>query len=160
MQRALATLHPSRFDVILLTPPPSTTFDELAALDLGRAAATPGFVWLWVGSGQTGAGAGAAGSGEEGNVGGGVGLEKGRELLNLWGYRRCEDIVWLKTNKRDPEGDLAKEVRCLSCLFPSSRRAHLSLSIAFVPVHFDSRALPDGHSRNGETVDGQQHRSL
>ncbi|GAA5870347.1 hypothetical protein JCM8547_006610 [Rhodosporidiobolus lusitaniae] len=111
MQRALSTLHPSRFDVILLTPPLSISFEELAALDIGRAAATPGFVWLWVGSGQTGAGAGKGGEAGQGgeNVGGGVGLEKGRELLSLWGYRRCEDIVWLKTNKRDPEGDLAKD---------------------------------------------------
>ncbi|KWU41253.1 MT-A70-domain-containing protein, partial [Rhodotorula sp. JG-1b] len=79
-----------RFDSILLTPPPSTTYEELKSLDLGRVAANPGFVWLWVGSGQQD----------------GIGLEKGRELLSLWGYRRCEDIVWLKTNKRDPEADL------------------------------------------------------
>ncbi|GAA5895443.1 hypothetical protein JCM6882_006253 [Rhodosporidiobolus microsporus] len=109
MQRALTTLHPSRFDSILLTPPAHTSFEELAALDLGREAATPGFVWLWVGSGQTGAGAGEGKEGAGKNVGGGVGLEKGRELLSLWGYRRCEDIVWLKTNKRDPEGDLTRD---------------------------------------------------
>ncbi|GAA5826804.1 hypothetical protein JCM11251_002899 [Rhodosporidiobolus azoricus] len=111
MQRALSHLAPSRFDSILLTPPPHISFEELAALDLGRAAATPGFVWLWVGSGQTGAGAGRKGvEGEQSlNVGGGVGLEKGRELLSLWGYRRGEDIVWLKTNKRDPEGDLTND---------------------------------------------------
>ncbi|GJN93445.1 hypothetical protein Rhopal_006501-T1 [Rhodotorula paludigena] len=100
MSAALSLLHPSRFDCILLTPPPSVTFSELAALDLGQRAATPGFVWLWVGSGQTGLG---------GVDGGGIGLEKGRELLSLWGYRRCEDIVWLKTNKADPEGELVKE---------------------------------------------------
>lgn len=41
----------------------------------------------------------------------GIGLEKGRELLASWGYRRCEDIVWLRTNKADPEGDLTREVR-------------------------------------------------
>ncbi|GAA5821051.1 hypothetical protein JCM3770_004352 [Rhodotorula araucariae] len=97
MAAALASLSPARFDAILLTPPPSVSYAELAALDLGARAATPGFVWLWVGSGQAGPGAG------------GIGLEKGRELLTRWGYRRCEDIVWLKTNTRDPERDLVNE---------------------------------------------------
>ncbi|GAA5990697.1 hypothetical protein JCM11641_008468 [Rhodosporidiobolus odoratus] len=105
MQRALSTLSPSRFDSILLTPPAWITYEELASLDLGRAAATPGFVWLWVGSGQVGPGAPASASGGGGGGGGGIGLERGRELLNLWGYRRCEDIVWLKTNKRDEKGE-------------------------------------------------------
>lgn len=30
------------------------------------------------------------------------GLEAGRHCLNKWGYRRCEDVVWIKTNK-DPK---------------------------------------------------------
>ncbi|GAA5857621.1 hypothetical protein JCM9279_003447 [Rhodotorula babjevae] len=97
---ALSTLGSSRFDCILLTPPPSVTYDELAALDLPSRASTPSFVWLWVGSGQAGLG---------GVDGGGIGLEQGRELLASWGYRRCEDIVWLKTNRRDPESELVKE---------------------------------------------------
>ncbi|GEM10747.1 methyltransferase like 14, transcription regulator [Rhodotorula toruloides] len=97
MFSALASLRPAHFDCLLLTPPPSVTFDELASLEISRLAATPGFIWLWVGSGQAGL---------KGSEGGGVGLEKGRELLTLWGYRRCEDIVWLKTNKKNPEGDL------------------------------------------------------
>ncbi|GAA5892708.1 hypothetical protein JCM8208_005890 [Rhodotorula glutinis] len=97
---ALATLASSRFDCILLTPPSSVTYDELAALDLPSRASTPSFVWLWVGSGQAGLG---------GVDGGGIGLEQGRELLASWGYRRCEDIVWLKTNRRDPESELVKE---------------------------------------------------
>lgn len=111
MSSALAALRPAHFDCLLLTPPPSVTFDELASLEISRLAATPGFIWLWVGSGQAGL---------EGSEGGGVGLEKGRELLTLWGYRRCEDIVWLKTNKKDPEGDLVKEVSC-ACS-PSMRK--------------------------------------
>ncbi|GAA5941467.1 hypothetical protein JCM1841_001059 [Sporobolomyces salmonicolor] len=96
---ALGTLAPSRFDCILLTPPPHISFSELRALDLGRTAATPGFVWLWVGSGQK----------TEAGTTDGIGLEMGRQLLAAWGYRRCEDIVWLKTNRKDPEGDLTRE---------------------------------------------------
>ena len=26
-------------------------------------------------------------------------LELGRELFRKWGYKRCEDIIWIKTNK-------------------------------------------------------------
>lgn len=61
-----------RFDVIVISPPATTPFDELLALEPSRLAATPGFVWLWVGSGARGDG---------------IGLEKGRELLAAWGYR-------------------------------------------------------------------------
>jgi len=104
MSSALSSLGSSRFDCILLTPPSSVTYDELAALDLPSRASTPSFVWLWVGSGQAGLG---------GVDGGGIGLEQGRELLASWGYRRCEDIVWLKTNRRDPESELVKEVRAV-----------------------------------------------
>ena len=39
----------------------------------------PSFVFLWCGSGE--------------------GLEHGRRCLDKWGFRRVEDIVWLKTNK-------------------------------------------------------------
>lgn len=107
MAAALSSLAPSRFDCILLTPPPSVSYDELAALDLSSRASTPSFVWLWVGSGQTDALGGGGGDG--------IGLERGRDLLATWGYRRCEDIVWLKTNRAQPEKDLVDEVRFVSC---------------------------------------------
>lgn len=78
MPSVLPALTAHRFDVILMTPPPETSFDELRALDLGRVAATPGFVWLWVGSGARG---------------NGIGLEKGRELLAAWGYRCVLSVI-------------------------------------------------------------------
>ncbi|KAF9592551.1 hypothetical protein IFM89_015572 [Coptis chinensis] len=40
---------------------------------------TPSFIFLWVGDG--------------------VGLEQGRQCLRKWGFRRCEDICWVNTNK-------------------------------------------------------------
>lgn len=40
---------------------------------------TPSFIFLWVGDG--------------------IGLEQGRQCLKKWGFRRCEDICWVKTNK-------------------------------------------------------------
>lgn len=88
---ALSTVLPqssAKFDVILIDPPFSSSFtwDTLQALSITPLAADPSFVFLWVGSGA------------------GEGLEKGREVLAKWGYRRCEDIVWIKTNKLSNAG--------------------------------------------------------
>ena len=40
---------------------------------------TPSFVFLWSGSG--------------------ISLQWGRACLRKWGYRRCEDICWIKSNR-------------------------------------------------------------
>ncbi|KAG2143861.1 MT-A70-domain-containing protein [Suillus cothurnatus] len=72
----LSSLHPQKFDVILLDPPSSVP----------SLAADPSFVFMWVGSGA------------------GEGLERGREVLAKWGYRRCEDVVWVKTNNTTNRG--------------------------------------------------------
>lgn len=84
----LLSLHPSKFDVILLDPPFSSSFtwDHLQELPVPTFAGDPSFVFLWVGSGA------------------GEGLERGREILAKWGYRRCEDVVWVKTNKTSNQG--------------------------------------------------------
>ncbi|KAI7947388.1 hypothetical protein MJO28_009296 [Puccinia striiformis f. sp. tritici] len=105
----LLDLSPARFDVILIDPPleeyvetypdlpikdPSISgcggpkgeerdfwnWEELESLPLPQIAASPGFIFLWCGSGQ------------------GSTLERGRALLSRWGYRKCEDLVWIKTN--------------------------------------------------------------
>ncbi|KIK56151.1 hypothetical protein GYMLUDRAFT_174639 [Collybiopsis luxurians FD-317 M1] len=84
----LGNLNPAKFDVILLDPPFSSTFtwDHLQELPIPALAADPSFVFLWVGSGAGG------------------GLERGREILAKWGYRRCEDVVWVKTNHTSNKG--------------------------------------------------------
>ncbi|KAF9445983.1 MT-A70-domain-containing protein [Macrolepiota fuliginosa MF-IS2] len=84
----LSTIHPNKFDVVLLDPPFSSSFgwDQLQELPIPSLAADPSFVFLWVGSGAGG------------------GLERGREILAKWGYRRCEDVVWVKTNKTSNQG--------------------------------------------------------
>ncbi|KAL8506107.1 hypothetical protein ACS0TY_017098 [Phlomoides rotata] len=84
----------SKFDVILIDPPweeyvhraPGVTdhmeywtFEEIMNLKIEAIADTPSFIFLWVGDG--------------------VGLEQGRQCLKKWGFRRCEDICWVKTNK-------------------------------------------------------------
>ncbi|KAF8841035.1 MT-A70-domain-containing protein [Paxillus ammoniavirescens] len=84
----LSSLHPNKFDVILLDPPFSSSFswEELQELPIPTLAADPSFVFMWVGSGA------------------GEGLERGREVLAKWGYRRCEDVVWVKTNANSNRG--------------------------------------------------------
>ncbi|KAJ2974968.1 hypothetical protein NUW54_g11806 [Trametes sanguinea] len=84
----LSTLHPTKFDVILIDPPFSSSFswDDLQNLPIPALAADPSFVFMWVGSGS------------------GEGLERGREVMGKWGFRRCEDIVWVKTNKTTNRG--------------------------------------------------------
>ncbi|EKM61498.1 uncharacterized protein PHACADRAFT_82400 [Phanerochaete carnosa HHB-10118-sp] len=85
---SLSSLNPSKFDVILIDPPFSSSFtwDDLQELPIPTLAADPSFVLMWVGSGA------------------GEGLERGREIMARWGFRRCEDIVWVKTNHTTNRG--------------------------------------------------------
>lgn len=82
----------SKFDVILIDPPwqeysrrnpaggiPFWTLEEMMNLKIDQISESPSFLWLWVGSAE--------------------GLDQGRLLLKKWGFRRCEDICWIKTNK-------------------------------------------------------------
>jgi len=78
----LSSLHPCKFDVILIDPQyTEVTWEQLLELPIPALSADPSFIFLWVGHGSS------------------DGLERGRELLAKWGFRRCEDIVWVKTNK-------------------------------------------------------------
>jgi len=54
------------------------TMDELRQLRVGEIAYTQSFCFLWCGESH---------------------LEQGRELLKRWGFRRVEDICWVKTNR-------------------------------------------------------------
>ena len=49
------------------------------ALQIEKITDTPSFCFLWSGSG--------------------VSLQWGRACLRKWGYRRCEDISWIKSNR-------------------------------------------------------------
>ncbi|KAJ4457588.1 putative Methyltransferase MT-A70 family protein [Paratrimastix pyriformis] len=86
----LAEALGSKFDVILVDPPWEEyyrlgrassywTLEEMMSLRVDTIAETPSFLFLWVGNA--------------------AGLEQGRILMRQWGFRRCEDIVWAKTNK-------------------------------------------------------------
>jgi mRNA (2'-O-methyladenosine-N6-)-methyltransferase len=84
----------SKFDVILMDPPweeyvrrvenyqvmqeQPWLYEEIANIPIEDLADTPSFIFLWVGSEN---------------------LDAGRALFRKWGFKRIEDIVWLKTNK-------------------------------------------------------------
>ena len=87
----------TKFDVIHITPPleeyqrraSGITFtwtpwdwEDIMSLKIEDVAAQRSFVFVWCGSGE--------------------GLDLGRECLKKWGFRRCEDIVWVKTNVKNP----------------------------------------------------------
>ncbi|KXJ18842.1 N6-adenosine-methyltransferase non-catalytic subunit [Exaiptasia diaphana] len=86
-----------KFDVILIDPPLEEyqrrdagvsfnwkpwSWDEIMKLDVEEVAAQRSFIFLWCGSHE--------------------GLTEGRKCLKKWGFRRCEDICWIKTNKTNP----------------------------------------------------------
>lgn len=84
-----------KFDVILIEPPleeyqrtcGATNFElwnweQIMELDIGEIAANRSFVFLWCGSSD--------------------GLDMGRYCLRKWGFRRCEDICWIRTNIDNP----------------------------------------------------------
>lgn len=107
-----STLSPNKFDVILINPL-SFTWDQIAALPIRHISADPGFVFLWVGRGDQ------------------SGLEKGRECLARWGFRRAEDIVWVKTNRGDNDdsaGSQAASGTGLGGLF-ASQKEHCLMGI-------------------------------
>ncbi|KAK3586085.1 hypothetical protein CHS0354_033207 [Potamilus streckersoni] len=83
------------FDVILVEPPLEEyqrsagavfdkywNWDEIEQLDIPQIVAQRSFIWIWCGNAE--------------------GLERGRICLRKWGFRRCEDICWIKTNIQNP----------------------------------------------------------
>jgi mRNA m6A methyltransferase non-catalytic subunit len=76
-----------RFDVIVISEQGGrhhfSEITQLASLPIESLAATPSFLFLWLPSSDS--------------------LEDGRMLLQKWGFRRAEDIVWVKTNHTEIE---------------------------------------------------------
>ncbi|KAH9419765.1 N6-adenosine-methyltransferase subunit mettl14 [Dermatophagoides pteronyssinus] len=81
----------TKFDVILIDPPLEEykrtngvtnvdfwSWDDVSKLKIEDIAAPRSFIFLWCGSSD--------------------GLDLGRVCLRKWGFRRCEDICWIKTN--------------------------------------------------------------
>lgn len=88
----------TKFDVILIEPPLEENYarggsassgprnfwnwDEILNLEIDQIANHRSFVFLWCGSSN--------------------GLDLGRNCLRKWGFRRCEDICWIRTNINSP----------------------------------------------------------
>jgi N6-adenosine-specific RNA methylase IME4 len=83
----------SQFEVVLVDPPwyeyyarcggfredlAPWTFEQIQALPVETVSAIPGFCFLWCGNKH---------------------IEQGIACLRKWGYRRIEDICWVKTNR-------------------------------------------------------------
>ncbi|CCF54297.1 hypothetical protein NDA11_003171 [Ustilago hordei] len=137
--RSTATFHlgsliPVKYDVVLIDPPleayeweayasastsastgaqaSTWSWEEIAALPVPQLAAKESFVFLWVGSGA------------------GDGLERGREVLAKWGYRRCEDIVCIRTNPQtgsDAGGSSSEQPSTSSAFTRSSQHCLMGI---------------------------------
>uniref|UniRef100_UPI00358EA4E3 N6-adenosine-methyltransferase non-catalytic subunit n=1 Tax=Myxine glutinosa TaxID=7769 RepID=UPI00358EA4E3 len=90
----LRSLGP-QFDVVLVEPPTGDpnqgpapagarawSWSEIMELEIEEITEQRSFVFLWCGSTDD--------------------LDEGRQCLWKWGFRRCEDICWIKTNKQNP----------------------------------------------------------
>ncbi|GAC72489.1 predicted N6-adenine methylase involved in transcription regulation [Moesziomyces antarcticus T-34] len=134
----LGSLIPIKYDVVLIDPPleayaweatptaPTWTWGEIAALPIPNLAAKESFVFLWVGSGA------------------GDGLERGREVLAKWGYRRCEDIVCIRTNAHGAEVEAGSSVLTRSvqhCLMGIRGTVRRSTDVRFVHCNIDTDVI-------------------
>ncbi|WVF71216.1 hypothetical protein IAT40_006016 [Kwoniella sp. CBS 6097] len=75
----------NKFDVILVHP--LSSWEATSSLPIRQISADPSFVFLWVGKSDH------------------EGLERGRECFAKWGFRRAEDIVWVKINRNKRNGN-------------------------------------------------------
>ncbi|CAO1634446.1 unnamed protein product [Sympodiomycopsis kandeliae] len=154
----LATLVPVKYDVVLIDPPlaayewasvPSSSnrqsqrvwsWDEVSELPIPLLAAKESFVFLWVGPGCS------------------DGLERGREALSRWGYRRCEVITWCLTSKEDRHtttGGNAFATSSVHCLMGIRGTVRRSNDTNFVHCNIDTDVL----FWPGEGADGTDSKS-
>ena len=133
---SISDLVPIKYDVVIIDPPLHAyawdapcatgdrwTWDDVAALPIPRLAAKESFVFLWVGPGTEG-------------------LEKGRQVLAHWGYRRCEDICWVRTNEGDvraPPSPLVPSVQ--HCLMGIRGTVVRSTDTFFVHCNVDTDVI-------------------
>jgi len=147
-----------KFDVILIDPPlpeyyrraksfgvdltpfEPWTFDEIQNLRVDLIADNCCFLFLWVGSNE--------------------GLDKGRELIKNWNFRRCEDIVWIKTNrlnftkmpksKLDAEGSLLQHTK-EHCLVGIKGAIKRGIDSHFIHANIDTDVIVEEEPPQGST---------
>jgi len=149
-----------KFDVIYVDPPweeyarrsgskaPRTfmTFDEIAALDVDAVADTPSFLFIWAGSG---------GADRDGSFNGH--LDEARLLMRRWGFRRIEDLTWVKTNKtqkgRAKEGGDGLLVRTKEhCLVGMKGTVKRNIDGDFIHANMDTDVLVEEEPPSGATT--------
>jgi len=111
------------------------SFEEIINLRIESLADNPSFLFLWVGSYE--------------------GLELGRMALKKWGFRRCEDIVWIKTNKSqsiyaDDKGTIFKHTKehCLVGIKGTVRRGE---DAYFIHANVDTDVIVGEEQPYGST---------
>lgn len=126
----------TKFDVICIDPPIKNsrsaqiegcewTWEALATLPVKQLSADPSFVFMWVGDG------------------GSQGLEKGRQLLARWGFRRAEDIIWVQTSNENEDDNSDNNNDCLfkrtkqHCLMGIKGTVRRSVDSHFVHCNID-----------------------
>ena len=102
-------------------------------LDIGEVAAPRSFIFLWCGSSD--------------------GLDLGRVCLRRWGFRRCEDICWIKTNAEAPGHSKNLEPKAVfqrTKVF-GQKISHLRARNSI--VNSFPGTLPDGNQRHCQAID-------
>ncbi|KAJ3026344.1 UNVERIFIED_CONTAM: N6-adenosine-methyltransferase subunit mettl14 [Siphonaria sp. JEL0065] len=151
----------SQFDVILIDPPleeyasrssevfnpphagfPSSlktlwSWEDIASMNIQDIAAPRSFIFIWTGDGE--------------------GLERGRDLLARWGYRRAEDIVWAKTNKTWTGSYQVGPFPCLQrqkehCLVGIRGTLKRSTDTHFIHCNVDTDVIISEEPHNGDTA--------
>lgn len=103
-------------------------------LELNELAANRSFIFLWCGSSD--------------------GLDKGRDCLRRWGFRRCEDICWVQTNIKNPKHSINLESHSLF--------RHTKVSNYFTIFEWCIQFYPtlgtlfDGYQRNNTSIQRQR----
>jgi len=135
----------TKFDVIVVDPPweeyrqrvvggyrakndlTPWSIEDIASLRVDLVSDTPSFCFIWAGE---------------------MHLEDARVLLNRWGFRRCEDICWCKTNIHNPHASIQDESSYLQrtkehCLMGIKGTVKRSTDTHFIHANIDTDVILD-----------------
>ena len=105
-------------------------WEDIMKLDIESISAQRSFIFLWCGST--------------------AGLDYGRQCLQKWGFRRCEDICWIKTNLNRGRN---RHTFNLFSISPLSLSAAQNVATVWHLLPGEG-TLPDGYQGDGATVHG------
>ncbi|KAG2172758.1 hypothetical protein INT43_000105 [Umbelopsis isabellina] len=141
-----------RFDVIIVDPPWEEycrrsvatafasqdiwTYSDVARLNIEAVAANPSFIWIWCGNAEN--------------------VSRGRQLLVKWGYRRCEDLIWVKTNRNSKGSRIVSESEILQhskehCLMGIKGTVRRSTDGHFIHCNVDTDVIVSEEQPENDT---------